>query len=83
MIGAVIAKRRGSLAFDRLNRRELAKSMAAWADDATFTFPGNVPISGETKGKKAIEACFANMFEHLPRMNFTVKEVFVSNIFAF
>ncbi len=22
------------------------------------------------------------MFEHLPRMNFTVKEVFVSNIFA-
>ena len=82
MIGAVIAKRRGSLAFDRLNRRELAKSMAAWADDATFTFPGNVSISGETKGKKAIEACFAKMFEQFPRMNFTVKEVFVSNIFA-
>jgi ketosteroid isomerase-like protein len=39
-------------------------------------------ISGETKGKKAIEAALAKWMERFPKINFTVKEVFVSNIFA-
>jgi len=82
MIGAVIAKRMARSAFDTLNRHDLAKSMAGWAEDATWTFPGNIPISGETKGKKAIEAAFAKWMERFPKINFTVKEVFVSNIFA-
>lgn len=82
MIGAVIAKRLAGSGFDALNRHDLAKFMAAWAEDATFTFPGNTPMSGETKGKKAIEAWFAKMMEQFPKINFTVKEVFVSNIFA-
>ena len=82
MIGAILAKRKGGSAFDAMSRHDLAKMMTAWAEDSTFTFPGNIPVSGETKGKKAIAACFAKMFEHLPKMNFTVKEVFVSNIFA-
>ena len=82
MIGAVIAKRMARSGFDTLNRRELAESMTGWAEDGTWTFPGNVPISGETKGKKAIEAAFAKWMERFPKINFTVKEVFVSNIFA-
>lgn len=82
MIGAVIAKRRGTSGFDAMSRHDLAKIMAVWAEDGTFTFPGKVSISGETKGKKAIEACFAKMFEKFPKFDFTVKEVFVSNIFA-
>ena len=82
MIGAIIAKRRASSAFDTMSRHDLAKMMTAWGENCTFTFPGNISISGETKGKKAIEACFSKMIEHLPKMNFTVKEVFVSNIFA-
>ena len=82
MIGAVIAKRRAGSSFDALSRRDLTKFMADWAEDATWTLPGNIPISGETKGKKAIEACFAKMLENYPKMRFTVKEVFVSNIFA-
>ena len=68
--------------FDALNRHDLPKFMAAWAEDATFTYPGNVSMSGETKGKKAIEAWFTKMMEQFPNINFTVKEVFVSNIFA-
>ncbi len=82
MIGAVIAKRRGCSGFDALNRHDLAKFMAAWAEDAIFTYPGNVSMSGETKGKKAIEAWFAKMMGQFPKIDFTVKEVFVSNIFA-
>lgn len=82
MIGAVIAKRMARSGFDALNRHDLAKSMAGWAENATWTFPGNIPISGETKGKKAIEAAFAKWMERFPKINFTIKEVFVSNIFA-
>jgi len=82
MIGAVIAKRMTRSAFDTLNRHDLAKSMAGWAEDATWIFPSNVPISGEAKGRKAIEAGFAKWMERFPKINFTVKEVFVSNIFA-
>jgi len=82
MIGAIIAKRMARSAFDTLNRHDLATSIASWAEDATWTFPGDVPISGETKGKKAIEATFAKWMERFPKINFTVKDIFVSNIFA-
>jgi len=82
MIGVVIAKRLADSGFDALNGHDLTKFMAAWAEDGTFTYPGNVSMSGETKGKKAIEAWFAKMMEQFPKIDFTVKEVFVSNIFA-
>jgi len=82
MIGAMIAKRMTRSAFDAINRHDLAKSMAGVAEDATWIFPGNIPISGETKGKKAMEAAFVKWMERFPKINFVVKEVFVSNIFA-
>ena len=82
MIGAIIAKRMTRSAFDTLNRHDLAKSIAGFAEDATWTFPGNTPISGEMKGKEAIEAAFTKWMERFPKINFTVKDVFVSNIFA-
>ncbi len=82
MIGAILAKKMAGSGFDAFNRRDLAKLMASWSEDATYTLPGNISISGETKGKKAIEAVHAKMMEHYPKMHFTVKEVFISNIFA-
>lgn len=82
MIGAVMAKKVARSGFDALSRRDLAKVTAELAEDGIWIFPGNVTISGETKGKKAIEAAMANWMEHFPKINFTVKEVFVSNIFA-
>jgi ketosteroid isomerase-like protein len=59
MIGAVITKRLAGSGFEVLNRHDLAKFMAAWAEDGAFTFPGNISMSGKMKGKKAIEAWFA------------------------
>ena len=82
MIGAVLAKRQVRSGFDPMNQHDLTKVMAAWAEDGVFTYPGRVSVSGEHKGKKAIEACYAKFFETFPKVNFTVKEVFVSNIFA-
>ena len=82
MIGAIIAKRKTRSAFDTLNQHDLAKSIAAFTEDATWTVPGNTPISGEWKGKEAVEAAFTKWMERFPKINFTLKEVFVSNIFA-
>ena len=82
MIGAVMAKKMARSAFDTINRHDLTKSMSGFAENATWVFPGNVPISGEAKGKIAIEAAFAKWMERFPKINFTIKEVFVSNIFA-
>jgi len=82
MIGAVLAKRQARSAFDALSRHDPAKTMAGLAEDGTFTFPGNTSMSGEMKGKKAIEAWFTKFMEQFPKTDFTVKEVFVSNIFA-
>jgi ketosteroid isomerase-like protein len=82
MIGAVLAKKQAVSALDALNHRDINKFLHNWSDNATFTFPGNVPISGEAKGKKEIETVVKKIFEQFPKMNFAVKEVFVSNIFA-
>jgi uncharacterized protein len=82
MIGAVIAKKMARSIFDAISQRDLEKVTAVLAEDATWIFPGNVPISGEAKGKKAFEAALANWMEHFPKINFTIKEVFVSNIFT-
>ena len=82
MIGAIIAKRMARSGFDTLNRHDLVEFMVSWVEDGTWIFPGNVPISGETKGKKAIETAFAKWMEQFPKTNFTIKEIFVSNIFA-
>jgi ketosteroid isomerase-like protein len=82
MIGAVITKRKSRSGLEALNQHDLTKLMADWSDDCTFCFPGDVSVSGETKGRKALEARFARMMEQFPTINFTVKDVFVSNIFA-
>jgi ketosteroid isomerase-like protein len=82
VIGAVLAKKMAHSGFDGFNQRDLKKAVNGFAEDATYIVPGNISISGITKGKPAIEALFAKMLEHYPKMHFSVKEVFVSNIFA-
>ncbi len=82
MIGAILAKKMGGQSVDFLNKHDLNNFIKGFAEDAIFIFPGSTPISGENKGKKAIESVFAKMFEHFAKINFTVKEVYVSNIFA-
>lgn len=82
MIGAIIAKKKARFGFDALNRHALDEFMALWADDATYIFPGTLSISGETKGKKAISDVFRKYLDLFPFINFTIKKVFVENIFA-
>ena len=46
MIGAMIAKQKISSAYDALNNRDCEALLAAWRDDCTFIYPGNLPVSG-------------------------------------
>jgi ketosteroid isomerase-like protein len=55
MIGAMIAKQKIFSGFDALNNRDLEAFLAAWRDDCTFIYPGDLPVSGKIEGKQAIE----------------------------
>ena len=82
MIGAIVAKRKASSGFNALNRHDINAFMNTWAEDATYIFPGNLSISGETKGKEAIREVFRKFLERFPLINFNVKNIFIQNIFA-
>jgi len=82
MIGAVIAKKKVIEAFDLINQRNLPVFLADWADDAIFFYPGNLSISGKIEGKKAITEWFQKFLEQFPKIQFTVTNVYVQNIFA-
>ena len=81
-IGAVIAKKKVTAAFDLINQRNLTAFLADWADDAIFFYPGDLSISGKIEGKKAITEWFQKFLEQFPKIHFTVKNVYVQNIFA-
>lgn len=83
MVGAIIAKRNVSLAFDALNRRDFSAFLSAWRDDCVFIYPGDIPVSGKMEGKKSIENWFQNFLDQFPEIKFTVKNICVENIFDF
>jgi len=83
MIGALIAKKKTASAFDALNRRDMSAFLSAWRDDCVFIYPGDISVSGETKGKPAIEKWFRNFMDQFPKIKFTVKSVCVKRIFDF
>ena len=83
MIGAMIAKQKISSAFDALNNRDFEAFLAAWRDDCTFIYPGDLPVSGKMEGKPAIEKWFKNFMDQFPKIKFTLKNVCVDNVFDF
>ena len=83
MIGAMIAKQKMSSAYDALNNRDCEAFLAAWRDDCTFIYPGDLPVSGKMEGKPAIEKWFKNFMDQFPKIKYTMKNVCVENIFDF
>jgi ketosteroid isomerase-like protein len=55
MIGAFIAKKKVSSAFDALNRRDFSAFLSGWKDDCVFIYPGDISTSGKMEGKTSIE----------------------------
>lgn len=81
MIGTLIAKSKIRSGFKAMNEHRVDDFLKNWADDSTFIFPGNSSISGEFKGKKAVEEWFRKFMDRFPKINFTIKNVYVENIF--
>jgi ketosteroid isomerase-like protein len=81
MIGSLIAKRALAEAFGHLNRRDLAKFMAAWRDDGEFVYPGDIPESGTFRGKAAVEGWFRRFFEQFPVIRFDLRDICVRDLF--
>ncbi len=81
MIGALIAKKALARAFDALNRHDLPAFMAAWREDGTFIYPGEIWSSGTFAGKATVQGWFEKFFEQFPTIRFDLQDVCVRNLF--
>jgi len=81
MIGAIIAKKKVRSGLEALNRRDVSTFLSAWAEDAVWNYPGDLPVSGRFVGKQAIRGWFENLIQQFPQLQFTVHSVSVSNLF--
>ena len=83
MIGALIAKSKVTSSYDLLNARDIKKFLANWHDECVWCYPGAVSVSGEFKGKTAVEEWFQNFLDHFQSIKLTPKSVCVNNMFDF
>ena len=83
MIGALVAKRLARRSYDAMNRGDMPAIMRGWRDDATFTYPGHMSVSGTRKGRQEIEEWFRHFIEAVPTRTFRPLSVSVENIFDF
>ena len=81
MIGALIAKRLARRSFDAINRGDMRGIMRGWRDDATYTYPGHMSVSGVHKGRQEIEEWFRHFIEAVPTRTFRPLSVSVESIF--
>ena len=83
MIGVLIAKRVARRSYDAINRGDMPAIMKGWRDDATFTYPGHISVSGTRSGKPEIEKWFRHFIEAVPTRTFRPLSVSVENVFDF
>jgi ketosteroid isomerase-like protein len=63
---------------DLSRTKNVAPIVAQFADDALFAFPGDSPIGGERRGRRAIAAWFAELFSNFPDLRITPLAIVVS-----
>jgi len=81
MIGALIAKKKTASAYESLNSRDVTSFLASWHDEATWAYPGKLSVSGEFKGKHAIEEWFQKYMKQFTRFRITPRSISVQNLF--
>ncbi len=83
MIGAIILKtmleRTGS---SPINSRNVEELLSHWSDDAVLIYPGNLPFSGEIRGREMLTVFFEIYMEQFPELEFTTKNSYIDNIFS-
>ncbi len=83
MIGTIIARHMLRRGFDHLNNGDIEAFLKSVADDAVIHYPGNLPISGKHRGKAAIREWFRTLFSLFSEYRFTVKNIYMKDVFAF
>ena len=83
MIGALIAKSKVNSSYDLLNSRDIKSFLANWHDESIWVYSGRISVSGEFKGKKAIEEWFHKYLYQFKSAKIILKSVCVGNIFDF
>ena len=83
MIGVLIAKKLARRSYDAMNRGDMPAIMSGWRDDATFTYPGHISVSGTHEGRHEIEEWFRHFIEAVPTRTFRPLSVSVERIFDF
>jgi len=83
MIGALIAKSKVTSSYDLLNSRDIKSFLANWNSEATWAYPGSMSVSGEFKGKEAIEGWFQKYLDRFSSVKIIPRSVCVKNIFDF
>ena len=83
MLGTIIARYMTRKIFDHLNNGDIDAFLSTIANDAVIEFPGNLSISGEYKGHQAIREWIGKILDLYPERRFTVKNIYMKDIFAF
>ena len=81
MLGVLIAKQKVRNAFSYFNDRNMEKFLSLWSESATFTYPGDLAVSGKKEGKAAVSDWFNNLMDAGPSVHFSLKNICVNNIF--
>jgi len=82
MIGAAILKIVMGSGTNVMNERDVEKILEHWRDDAVMIYPGDTIVSGRTEGKEALRKFFSNFMTQFPKMEFSIDETYIRNMFA-
>ncbi|CAA0125604.1 Uncharacterised protein [BD1-7 clade bacterium] len=83
MIGAIILKTMMDATGSKpINSRNVEELLSHWSDDAVLVYPGNLPFSGEIRGKEMLTVFFEIYMEQFPKLEFTTKNTFISNMYS-
>ena len=83
MLGTIIARSVTRKGFNHLDNGDIDAFLKNVAEDAVLEYPGNLSISGETKGKQAIREWLVKIFDLFSEHRLFVKDIYMKDIFAF
>ena len=75
MIRLLLIRRIVVRLFENLNRHDLSKFIAPWRSEGVYVYPGDLPVSGTSRGKGTIEGWFRNFLNQFPLVTFTIQDI--------
>src|SRR3990172_7502448 len=79
MIGTWLYTRTMRAAFGHFGRHDIESFSRPWAEDVVFVYPPGTSMGGRFEGKEAMKAWIQSYMDRFPRIEFTVKGVFVED----